>query len=134
MRPSKLVNFFNIRTMMKPRLPPSAIGNVLSAFSTQAINTMLVRNLRKLRELKWLAYTKDQVEQNEQILEAVNSMKKGKMLFENKDENCTMYSCSDLCKFPYYSVDFGWGKPERVSLANGPSKKIIKLGEAWRRG
>ncbi|KAM3362761.1 hypothetical protein P3S68_017615 [Capsicum galapagoense] len=121
MRPSKLVNFFNIRTMMKPRLPPSAIGNVSSAFSTQAINTMLVRNLRKLRELKWLAYTKDQVEQNELILEAVNSMKKGKMLFENKDENCT-------------SVDFGWGKPERVSLANGPSKKIIKLGEAWRRG
>ncbi|XP_055805948.1 acyltransferase Pun1-like [Solanum dulcamara] len=133
MCPSKLINFLNVRTMMKPRLPRSAIGNVLSLFSTSAINTnneeemilpRLVHNLRKGVEV---ASKKEQVQQNEFILQVIDSMKKGKMLFENKDENCTMYACSNLCKYPYYSVDFGWGKPERVSLANGPLKNFFFL-------
>ncbi|MCD7453603.1 hypothetical protein HAX54_021546 [Datura stramonium] len=127
MRTSKLVNFLNVRTMMKPRLPRSAIGNVLSLFSTPEINnineqdmklSMLVRNIRKGVEM---AYKKDHVQQNELILQ-------GKKLFgNNKDENCSMYICSNLCKYPYYSVDFGWGKPERVSLLNGPFKNIFFL-------
>ncbi|MCD7453604.1 hypothetical protein HAX54_021547 [Datura stramonium] len=134
MRTSKLVNFLNLRTMMKPRLPRSAIGNVLSLFSTPEINnsneqdmrlSVLVRNIRKGLEV---AHKKDHVQQNEFILQVVDSMKKGKMLFENiKDEDCTMYLCSNLCKFPYYSVDFGWGKPERVSLPNGPFKNMFFL-------
>ncbi|XP_006363183.1 acylsugar acyltransferase 3-like [Solanum tuberosum] len=128
MRTSKLVNFFDVRTMMKPRLPRRAIGNVLSLFSTSAIDTnneqemklpKLVHSLRKGVEV---AYKKEQVQQNELI------MKKGKMLLENKDENCSnVYLCSNLCRYPFYNVDFGWGKPERVSLANGPFKNSFFL-------
>ncbi|KAH0718210.1 hypothetical protein KY285_014241 [Solanum tuberosum] len=122
---SKLVHYLNVRTMMKPRLPRSAIGNVLSVFSTTATKEQdielptLVRNLRKEVEVAF-AYKKDQVEQNEFILEMVESIKKGKIAFE--DENCSVYFCSNLCKYPYYNVDFGWGKPERVSIPNGPFK------------
>ncbi|KAH0772106.1 hypothetical protein KY290_016087 [Solanum tuberosum] len=128
MRTSKLVNFFDVRTMMKPRLPRRAIGNVLSLFSTSAIDTnneqemklpKLVHSLRKGVEV---AYKKDQVRQNDLI------MKKGKMLLENKDKNCSnVYLCSNLCRYPFYNVDFGWGKPERVSLANGPFKNSFFL-------
>jgi len=123
---SKLVHYLDVRTMMKPRLPRSAIGNVLSVFSTTATKEQdielptLVRNLRKEVEV---AYKKDQVEQNELILEIVESIKKGKIPFE--DENCSVYFCSNLCKYPYYNVDFGWGKPERVSIPNGPFKNIF---------
>ncbi|KAK4371984.1 hypothetical protein RND71_007368 [Anisodus tanguticus] len=127
-RPSKLVHYLNVRTMIKPRLPRSAIGNLLSVFSIEATNEeeielpCLVRNLRKGVEL---AYKKDQVEQNELVLEIVESMRNGKLPYETDEYD--MYFCSNLCKFPWYSVDFGWGKPERVSLPNGPFKKMFFL-------
>uniref|UniRef100_A0A1S4BKN1 Acylsugar acyltransferase 3-like n=1 Tax=Nicotiana tabacum TaxID=4097 RepID=A0A1S4BKN1_TOBAC len=130
-QPSKLVHYLNVRTMIKPRLPRSAIGNLLSMFSTAATQDIelprLVHNLRKEVEV---AYKKDQVDENELVLEIVDSMKKGKLPFEEKDENCTtttMYFCSNLCKFPFYSVDFGWGKPERVYLGTGPFKNFFFL-------
>nr|XP_033515849.1 acylsugar acyltransferase 3-like [Nicotiana tomentosiformis] len=131
-QPSKLVHYLNVRTMIKPRLPRSAIGNLLSMFSTAATQDIelprLIHNLRKEVEV---AYKKDQVEQNELVLEIVESIQKGKLPFEENDENCTtpttMYFCSNLCKLPFYSVDFGWGKPERVCLGTGPFKNFFFL-------
>ncbi|KAK4711539.1 hypothetical protein R3W88_006052 [Solanum pinnatisectum] len=129
--PSKFVHLLNVRSMMKSRLPQSAIGNLLSSFSTTATNEQdievptLVRNLRKGVEV---AYKKDHVEQNELILEVVESMRKGKKPFEdNNDEYENVYSCSNVCRFPFYNVDFGWGKPERVGLPNGPFKNLFFL-------
>ncbi|XP_070052113.1 acyltransferase Pun1-like [Nicotiana tomentosiformis] len=130
-QPSKLVHYLNVRTMIKPRLRRSAIGNLVSTFSTAAMQDIelprLIHNLRKEVEV---AYKKDQVDENELVLEIIDSMKKGKLPFEEKDENSTtttMYFCSNVCKFPLYSVDFGLGKPERVCLANGPSKNYFFL-------
>ncbi|KAL3377668.1 hypothetical protein AABB24_003862 [Solanum stoloniferum] len=123
---SKLVHYLDVRTMMTPPLPRSAIGNILSVLSTIATKEQdieiptLVRNLRKGVEV---AYKKDQVEQNELILEIVESIRKGKIPFD--DENCSMYFCCNLFKYPYYNVDFGWGKPERVSIPNGPFKNFF---------
>lgn len=67
-----------------------------------------------------------------------NQMKKGKMELKNMDmssmddakilastameyisKNYTIYICSSLCNFPLNKVDFGWGKPIKVSLADG---------------
>uniref|UniRef100_M1DI43 Acyltransferase n=1 Tax=Solanum tuberosum TaxID=4113 RepID=M1DI43_SOLTU len=127
-RPSKLVHFLNVRSLLKSRLPQSAIGNILSIFSTTATNEQdielptLVRNLRKGVEV---AYKKDQVEENELILEVVESMRKGKKPFDDEYEN--VYACSNLCKYPDYNVDFGWGKPKRVGLPNGPFKNVFFL-------
>uniref|UniRef100_M1AB94 Acyl-transferase n=1 Tax=Solanum tuberosum TaxID=4113 RepID=M1AB94_SOLTU len=127
-RPSKFVHFLNVRNMMKSRLPQSAIGNLLSVFSITATNEQdielptLVRNLRKGVEV---AYKKDQVEENELILEVVESMRKGKKPFDDDYEN--VYSCSNVCRYPFYNVDFGWGKPERVGLPNGPFKNLFFL-------
>ncbi|KAH0718209.1 hypothetical protein KY285_014240 [Solanum tuberosum] len=48
------------------------------------------------------------------------------MLLENKDENCSnVYLCSNVCRYPFYNVDFGWGKPERVGVPNGPFKNCF---------
>ncbi|KAM3362764.1 hypothetical protein P3S68_017618 [Capsicum galapagoense] len=118
--------------MIKPRLPRNAIGNLLSIFSIEATNEQdielptLVRNLRKEVEA---AYQKNQVEQNELLLEVVESMRKGKMPFENKDEYENLYSCSNVCGYPFYNVDFGWGKPVRMSIPNGPFKNLFFLND-----
>ncbi|MCD7454080.1 hypothetical protein HAX54_023441 [Datura stramonium] len=80
-RPSKLIHFLNIRPMIKPRLPRSAMGNLLSVFAIDATS-------KEETELP-----------------------------------------SNLCKMPYYSVDFGWGKPERSGVPNGPVEKMFFLND-----
>lgn len=63
-------------------------------------------------------------------------MRKGNIPCENQDgSESSVYACSNLCKYPYYSVDFGWGRPERVCLANGPFKNefFLKRSQNWAR-
>ncbi|KAI5669441.1 hypothetical protein M9H77_19294 [Catharanthus roseus] len=38
-----------------------------------------------------------------------------------------VYHCSSNCRFPYYEVDFGWGKPIRVSIGQYPGKDTFFL-------
>lgn len=77
--------------------------------------------------------------ESEAQLHSLNhQIKKGKMELRNMDlsimddakilgltameymqKNYKIYICSSLCNFPLNKVDFGWGKPIKVSLADG---------------
>ncbi|MCD9559070.1 hypothetical protein HAX54_016800 [Datura stramonium] len=47
---------------------------------------------------------------------------------KSKPSSCrALYLRAFLVKFPLHEIDFGWGKPIKVSLANGPFGKIIYL-------
>lgn len=35
------------------------------------------------------------------------------------NDHSRIYTISSLCRFPFYQVDFGWGKPLRVMLRSG---------------
>ncbi|XP_076900825.1 acyltransferase Pun1-like [Bidens hawaiensis] len=44
------------------------------------------------------------------------------------DDQSRTYTFSSLCRFPYYQVDFGWGKPVRVIAQSGVSDgNVIQL-------
>ncbi|PKI77044.1 hypothetical protein CRG98_002547 [Punica granatum] len=43
------------------------------------------------------------------------------------NERVKFYNCSSWCKFPLYTVDFGWGKPTWASVANAEFKNTILL-------
>uniref|UniRef100_M1AYQ9 Acyltransferase n=1 Tax=Solanum tuberosum TaxID=4113 RepID=M1AYQ9_SOLTU len=137
MRPSKLVHYLNVRTMTKPRLPRNAIGNLLSVFSVEATNeeeTELPRLVRILRKEVEVAYKKDQVEQNELIVEIVESIRKGKLPFETGDDECDMYFCSNVCiVWILDGENLKEGVYRMVLSRRCSSCSIIKLGKAWRR-
>lgn len=43
----------------------------------------------------------------------------------NKTDKFIILSCSCLCRFPLYDVDFGWGEPIWVGTSGFPSKKFV---------
>ncbi|KAM3362762.1 acyltransferase Pun1-like [Capsicum galapagoense] len=128
LRPSMMLNDVDIRPLVVPVLPQNSIGNLLNGFLLIITRTdemkipTLAHNLRKGLES---VYKKDPVQQNDLVMEIQECIKTGRPLFDF--EEFDMYFCSNMCKFSGYSIDFGWGKPERVSSPFGPWKNSFFL-------
>ncbi|KAJ8645832.1 hypothetical protein MRB53_007580 [Persea americana] len=56
-----------------------------------------------------------------------------KNMAENSlDKDVHICSFSSWCRFPFYEVDFGWGKPIWVSCRTFPAKNFTTLiGRRW---
>ncbi|CAN4083693.1 unnamed protein product [Withania somnifera] len=127
-RPSMMLNDVDIRSLVVPSLPQNSIGNLLSGFllvETEADEMKIPTLVHNLKEGLESVYKKDPVRENALVMELQECTKTGKPLlnFEGFD----MYFCSNMCKFSGYSIDFGWGKPERVSSPFGPWKNSFFL-------
>ncbi|CAN4118093.1 unnamed protein product [Withania somnifera] len=124
--PSKLIQYADIREMVSPKLPPISIGNALSHFSTH-ISSEADMNLPQvvslMRKEKQLFKTRDNIKENAWALEILE-LAKG---LPPKKKEFDEYTCSSLCKFPFYDVDFGWGKPMAATVATGPYNKLFNL-------
>ncbi|KAG5589701.1 hypothetical protein H5410_040215 [Solanum commersonii] len=124
--PSKLIQYADLRGMISPKLPPNSIGNVLSHFSTHISNEAdmnLPQIVSLMREEKQLFRTRDNIKENAWALEILE-LAKG---LPPKKKEFDEYTCSSVCKFPFYDVDFGWGKPMAATIATGPYNKLFNL-------
>nr|ART34013.1 acylsugar acyltransferase 3 [Salpiglossis sinuata] len=125
-QPSLLIQAANLR----PPVPKSTMGNIGSFFSVQTTEEneidlpSLVGKLRKAKEEYRQKYK--HAKTNELLPITIG-------LYRDADEflvnNCyDIYRFSSIKKFPLYDVDFGWGKPERVSLpSNCPVRNFFAL-------
>ncbi|KAM3270455.1 acyltransferase Pun1 [Capsicum chacoense] len=124
--PSKLIQYADLREMISPKLPPNSVGNVLSHFSTHISNEAdmnLPQIVSLMRNEKQLFRIRDNIKENAwalEILELAKGLPPQKKEFDE-------YTCSSLCKFPFYDVDFGWGKPMAATVATGPYNKLFNL-------
>ncbi|KDP40899.1 hypothetical protein JCGZ_24898 [Jatropha curcas] len=133
------VTVVNLRKKLNPNLPQQCIGNICQvAIAKSAIEKStdyreLVRKIRKSigvlddgyvrkfhAEGKWFDFVKKLVE------EPGNNYKVKQLNF------------SSWCRFPFYGVDFGWGKPIWVSTVMEQENGVIFLDtidgqgiEAW---
>ncbi|MCE3052077.1 hypothetical protein HAX54_051522 [Datura stramonium] len=39
------------------------------------------------------------------------------------------YVCSSFLQFPFHEIDFGWGKPVRMTIGNGPKTNAFIIAE-----
>ncbi|XP_076890377.1 tabersonine-19-hydroxy-O-acetyltransferase-like [Bidens hawaiensis] len=67
-----------------------------------------------------------------EIKEVRNVEELGEMLLNKfstvSDDQSRTYTFSSLCRFPFYQVDFGWGKPVRVIAKSGVSDgNVVQL-------
>ncbi|TMW85620.1 hypothetical protein EJD97_022799 [Solanum chilense] len=128
--PSTLVQHIDLRNQLN--LPQNIVGNILTSFSTSIYNeenmklSIIVSKMRKGKEQ---AYKRDNVKQNvlvDKIFES--TLAKEEMYHSSSSSStCDTYLCSSFVKFPFHEIDFGWGKPIKVSVANGPFGKVIYL-------
>ncbi|KAM7477527.1 hypothetical protein LguiA_025740 [Lonicera macranthoides] len=118
--PSVLFQLVNMRPKMLPPLPETSTGN-----------------------LSWpiIIPTRNESENNFNTL--VRKIKKGKMEIEGMKNfdatkhlsinheyarnNYSFFVCSSLCRMKFYQIDFGWGYPSRVNLADTPINNCFLL-------
>ncbi|KAM3280989.1 acylsugar acyltransferase 3 [Capsicum chacoense] len=122
MRPSILKQAVSLR----PPLPETTMGNAISLISiiTSEENEMdlprVVGKLRKAKEEFRQEYRHAQT--NEFAATTIGQYREmADMIVNNPCHD--LYRFSSLIKFPLYDVDFGLGKPEKVSAASNGSIK-----------
>ncbi|XP_059636008.1 acyltransferase Pun1-like [Cornus florida] len=139
-RPSILSQVANMRPKMVPPLPENSVGNFawhfdISVTDEEEVNLHgLVGQLRESRT-KFYKYAEN-VTVNEWLLVVREFFKEVKELFERKGaNNVDFYISNSMCRFPFYKVDFGWGKPIWVSTDGvNVSKNLFSLMDSNREG
>nr|AOR06333.1 acylsugar acyltransferase [Petunia axillaris] len=125
-RPSLLVQGASLR----PPLPVNTMGNIGSFFSvltTEEKEMDLPRVVGKLRKAKEEYRQKYKHAKTNEYLPITTG------LYRDADEyftnNCyDIYRFTSVTNFPFYDVDFGWGKPERYSPSSyGPVRNMFCL-------
>ncbi|XP_059633590.1 acyltransferase Pun1-like [Cornus florida] len=126
LRSSILSQLLNMRPKMVPPLQENSVGNLVWYFTISVTDEKdvnlhgLVGQLRKNRTEFYNKYAKN-VTVNEWFIVSRKLLRDLKELFEsnNSTNNVDFYVSSSMCRFPFYKVDFGWGKPIWVSTAGG---------------
>ncbi|EEF47536.1 BAHD acyltransferase At5g47980 [Ricinus communis] len=129
---SVLAQSVNIRKKLVPPLSEYSIGNLMGHFALRATENevelgTLVTKMRKGIQEFGENYVKKLQEGNalKAVFEALKEM--GSLLHGGSTE---FYITSSLCRFPFYGIDFGWGKPAWVVPPRDPIKNIISLIDA----
>nr|WES72145.1 acylsugar acyltransferase 2 [Solanum nigrum] len=126
-RPSILHHAVNLH----PPLPKNTMGNNFSFFSLLTKEEkeidlpQVVSKLRKAKEELRKKYKNAKIEELLPI--TLEQYREANEMFSNN--SCfDLYRFSSIIKFPFYDVDFGWGKPEKVTLASdSPIKNMFIL-------
>ncbi|KAH7836353.1 hypothetical protein Vadar_000228 [Vaccinium darrowii] len=122
-RPSMLVWPVNIRPRLVPPLSEHSFGNLLAILAAQDDGTSetndlsgFVRHLRKESlSMKWMInmLNEDTGEQNDSlILLLLAELSKTGSVYRK------IYMHTSRCKFGFYDIDFGWGKPAWVMMGD----------------
>jgi hypothetical protein len=129
LRYSILSQSVNLRKRMVPPLPENTFGNLVGYFASCATECeielqSLVGQLRKgLRD-----FGENYVEklgEGKAFMAVCESFQEaGSMLQEG---NVDFYASTDFCRFPFYGIDFGWGKPTWVTIPTGANKNVTTI-------
>lgn len=126
-QPSSMVQAVDLRAQVG--LPPNAIGNLLTICPTSIITnneeSMTISKLvSEMRKSKELVYKRDNVNDN-MFVALLLELAKSKREYHDNGPNA--YQITSLVKFALHEIDFGWGKPTKVSIANGLNSKLAIL-------
>ncbi|KAL8107479.1 hypothetical protein AgCh_024045 [Apium graveolens] len=119
--PSVLIQPADMRARLM--IPNSAVGNFYWWFMTQVRNEGEMTLHALNNQIK-----KRKMELRNMDLSTMDDAKLlGLTVMEFIKQKYEIYMCSSLCNFPLNKVDFGWGKPIKVSLAEGgwPNKFVL---------
>ncbi|XP_071695137.1 acyltransferase-like [Rutidosis leptorrhynchoides] len=121
LKESGIIWAINLRNKLVERLPETTIGNIV-----YPVTFLVSNNNGDLMPNKLIGEYRKRKHKFQRIqnLEAVFRMFE-EMISETAEsiENCYVYS--SICGYPMYDIDFGWGKPSKVTI--GGSFKNVSI-------
>ncbi|KAJ0094106.1 hypothetical protein Patl1_16845 [Pistacia atlantica] len=128
LRPSLLSQSVNLRRKIVPPLPENTIGNLgahISAHKDESEIELqgLVREIRRGKQGFSKKYVKKL--QDDAFKAITETFKEAVSMFKSRD--IEFYKLTNMCNFPFYEIDFGWGKPTWVTIPGVTLKNLVKL-------
>ncbi|TMW86954.1 hypothetical protein EJD97_020655 [Solanum chilense] len=107
-KPSSLSLPVNLRPILNPPLETRTIGNIISFIKVDTMSEDEMTIGRVVREIR---KGKDELKQE-------GDVKKEKLvsLWNEWIHSIELYRSSSVCNYPLNNLDFGWGKPNRVTI------------------
>ncbi|XP_023754021.2 acyltransferase Pun1 [Lactuca sativa] len=126
-RKSTLIQLVNMRPRMMPQLPENSIGN-FSWYFTISNSDQSERSLSSLvldlkEGIKEVCNGGDHVDLSDWLMDVMEYSGNVKQLFDDLE----VYRCTSLCRRPFYQMDFGWGYPKWVTMADVHVKNTFVL-------
>ncbi|WMV54021.1 hypothetical protein MTR67_047406 [Solanum verrucosum] len=119
-KPSMLVLAVNVRPILDPPLPTRAIGNILTMIKVTAMSEDEMTIAKVVREIR---KAKDELKKEDQVKESkVMSLWSELSSMGNEFE---LYRSTSVCNYPLNNLDFGWGKPNMVTIP------VIGIGNSF---
>ncbi|KAK3200242.1 hypothetical protein Dsin_023657 [Dipteronia sinensis] len=141
-RPSLLTLSYNFREKTSLHIPDNAFGNVFKLVLAKYKPTETKFEFPDLVGLIGDAISKTTAEcsktknPDDLFSSAINSMRELHESLEKMETDICVFT--SVCRFPYYEIDFGWGKPAWVSSVHKPSDIVLMMDtkcgtgiEAW---
>ncbi|KAI3699476.1 hypothetical protein L2E82_43817 [Cichorium intybus] len=124
---STWIQMVNMRPRMNQPLPDNSIGN-FSWYFTISNNDQNERSLSSfvldLKEgIKEVCNAGDNLDLSDWLTNVMEFAGNVKELFDDLD----VYRCTSFCRRPYYEMDFGWGCPKWVTMADVQVKNTFVL-------
>jgi shikimate O-hydroxycinnamoyltransferase len=110
-QPSLLFLPINMRLKMDPQLPKTTLGNWIYREDVE---------IKTESELQWSSVL-DGIKKSKKNVEGMKELNGIEMLTRFGDfaeNNYKFYNCSSLCSMNLYNVNFGWGNPVQIVLAD----------------
>ena len=127
---SAFLHAVNLRKRTTPSLPENSIGNLIWGIPVGIEGEIEFHALVKKIKSETTTFLNETAGRIKGDLEGAmlvfESMEiRGEILKTTSDLD--FYWCSSWCRFPFYEVDFGWGKPVWVGSGIVSSKNLIVL-------
>ncbi|XP_065875568.1 BAHD acyltransferase At5g47980-like [Euphorbia lathyris] len=127
---SVMHHVMNLRTKVSPPLSERKAGNLTGVFPVSAKEAdfgVLVKEFRE-EKTRFSDSCGKVCDKEELYMFVLDSMKGLGTYFS--DENEKVYFCSSWCRYPFYEIDFGWGKPFWVTTVFWAMKNLILMIDA----
>lgn len=127
-KPSSIGFVTNIRDKMMEPLPESIIGNFFTMLEVQTKNESEMKPVFLIGELKKKRKELQGLEDFETVFDGLIETSLAPDLEDRQREHVECYVCTSICRSPVYGIDFGWGKPIKVSVGgNALENRFIFL-------
>ncbi|KAI3706928.1 hypothetical protein L6452_25018 [Arctium lappa] len=123
-------HLINIRNKMMEPLPENTIGNLFFTMEIMKTSEREMKPESFIGELKRQKMQFQGLRNIESVFSYISKMSSETSFEELQRKFDGAYICTSMCGYPAYEIDFGWGKPVKVTVGGNLRKNSFILMDA----